>query len=409
MKKLFSILIMIVLVFTLSGCEESDNVQALQSRIEDLEEENVTLKSDMDDLQSMIASFETSLNEDKVIFTTESKGTTEAVNVSYEEDGDKTLLDLLDFAYDIEYTESDFGVFLNEVESVHATSGNSIEISKNGDPMTVGISDAEFTGGDHFHFELSWYDETLKSVDESLNLFIDNQIDEYTNDHQVVLGISHLGILNDYSIEVAEVGNEATAGTLIKHIFIKASLGEDVSALQDNLNQIATTDYLYTVANTYLALSLNNDTMYKDFEEAFKTKLDDIDVSNTDNDTLSMVLMAIEVMNESAYDTLETSIIEHLKTNAYNNSYGNNAASFAQIILGLLAVGEDPASDAYLENGKTLVEHLLAYQTDEGAFLYQLEDESADLDFSTPQAFFALAAYQASLNNDDFLHPYGVN
>ncbi len=410
MKKLFSILIALSLVFTLAACSEetTDEEESLQSRIEDLEEENTSLKTNLDDLESMLASIEESLNEEKVVFTIETAMTTEAQTVPYSEDEDKTLLDLLDFAYDIDYTESEYGAFLNKVGALEATAGNFIAISKNGEALNVGISEAPFTGGDHFHFELSWFDETLQSVNDSIELFMDNQVSGFSENHQVVMGLSHLDSEDEVTPDLPEIETDPSAGTLINHIFINYSGEEDVSDLQDELESVASTQYIYSAAQTYLALTLESGA-YTRFEDDFKTKLDALDVSETDNDTLSMVLMALGVMENSDYDALETSIVDHLKTNAYNNSYGNNAASFAQMILGLLAVGEDPAGDDFVEDDMHLVEHLLAYQNDDGSFDYQLDDESADLQFSTPQAFFALATYQASLNNERFTHPYRLD
>ncbi|MGM0435669.1 MAG: hypothetical protein ACQEQA_01320 [Bacillota bacterium] len=408
MKKLFSILIALSLVFTLAACSEEtgEEVESMQSRIEDLEEENTTLKTSVHDLESMLANIEESLNEEKVVFTTETDTTTEAQTVPYTEDGDKTLLELLEFAYDIDYTESDFGAFLNKVGAIEASEGNFIAISKNGEPMDVGISEATFTGGDHFHFELSWFDETLESVNDSLDLFTDNQVTDFSENHQVIMGLSHIDYSDEEVIsELPDPGTDPSAGTLINHIFIEYEAGEAITALQDDLESVASTEYVYSAAQAYLALTLDEGE-YTQFEDDFKAELDGLDVSETDNDTLSMVLMALGVMEDSDYDTLETSIVDYLKTNAYNNSYGNNAASFSQMILGLLAVGEDPAGDDFVEEDMHLVEHLLVYQNDDGSFDYQLDDDSADLQFSTPQAFFALAAYQASLNDETFSHPY---
>ncbi len=408
MKKLFSILITLTLVFTLAACSEEtgEEVESMQSRIEDLEEENTTLKTSVDDLESMLANIEESLNEEKIVFTIETDATTEAQTVPYTEDEDKTLLDLLEFAYDIDYTESDFGAFLNKVGAIEASEGNFISIYKNGEATDLGISDVTYNGGDHFHFELSWWDDTLKALDGSLNLFMTNQAVDFSENHQVVLGLTHLG--HDDAYAMPDVASEAGAGTLINHIFVEYAQDNDVKALQDDLEAVASTEYIYSAAMSYLALSVNDES-YTQFEDDLKAKLDTFDVSATGNDTLGMVLMALSVMEDSDYDTLETSIVDHLKANAYNNEYGDNAATFSQIILGLLAAGEDPRADTYVENDMNLVEHLLAYQTEDGAFNYMLDDDTADLDFSTPQAFFALAAYQASLNDEAFTHPYRVN
>ncbi len=418
MKKLFSILTVVVIFTMLFGCgfEESNSEEydydALVQRINELEDTVSDQRENMQDMESMIATMENHINEDRVVFTVDTGEATLARTVPYMETADLDAFELLGLAYDIEYEESDFGILIEGIESLQAQQGSFIAISKNGSMIETSLAEASFEGGDHFHFELQWWDETLEAVDHSIELFMEHQADDLleAGNFHVALGLHHLGYDDMLqTLDMPDPGEEAGVGALIEAIFVQEVMGEDASDLRDRLAKEAATGHAYSASQTYLALETGDIGDYDGFASDFKALLDDFEWSEADNDTISMVLLALTVMDDSEYDDLSANIVDHLKDHAYDNEYGDNPATFASIVTALTGAEEDVTEEPYVKDGENVVEHLLAYRTEDGAFLHSLDDEEPDLMFSTPQAFLALAAYQASLNSGTFSHPYSVD
>lgn len=95
-------------------------------------------------------------------------------------------------------------------------------------------------------------------------------------------------------------------------------------------------------------------------------------------------------------------IIDNMSTNGgfydeYSNGYP--AESIAQVMIGLIAIGEDPADETYTKNGTNLVQALLTFQLD--GFRHLLTDEHAN-PMTTNQALLALTAFQKKVPVFDF-------
>jgi len=82
-------------------------------------------------------------------------------------------------------------------------------------------------------------------------------------------------------------------------------------------------------------------------------------------------------------------------------SDGYPSESIAQVIIGLIATGEDPAGEAFTKNGINLVQALLTFQTEAGGFRHLQTDEE-DNPLATNQALLALAAFQEKVSVFDF-------
>lgn len=424
MKKLFFIVTTLVFVVTLSACgaengTDASETEALEDRVNALEDTVSDQREKTTEMENVISGLETAVNEDKVVFTVDTGEETLARTAPYQESSEMNAFELLDLVYDVDYTESDDGIFLEDVESLDALEGSFIGISKNGEMIDTGLAEASFEGGDHFHFERSWWDEDLEALNQAVELFVENQAESYIEDgdYHVALGLHHLGYDSMLeSMDVPELASDPSDGELIQHILVSEVLDEDASQDRADLADQASTDYPYSAALSYLALA-TGDEVDDAFETDFKAMLDGLDIDSSDrpdDDSLSMVLAALGAMDDSDYDPLEDDIVTHLEDNLYaesndENDPGVNAAGLAASATALLAVGEDPTMDAFVHDDSDLVQNLLAYQNPEGAFRYKLDDEDAETEFSTPQAFFALAAYQASLNDTAFTHPFRVD
>ncbi|MDR2355448.1 MAG: terpene cyclase/mutase family protein, partial [Clostridiales Family XIII bacterium] len=115
-----------------------------------------------------------------------------------------------------------------------------------------------------------------------------------------------------------------------------------------------------------------------------------------DPDTTGMVLAALALFNTDAYPAVQAAVsraLDYLRGAQQENggfsAWGeNNANSAAAVIWGLCALKQD--MNAWSKNGKTPVDALLSFQTEQGGFGYANALEN-DLVFATPQAALALA------------------
>lgn len=74
----------------------------------------------------------------------------------------------------------------------------------------------------------------------------------------------------------------------------------------------------------------------------------------------------------------------------YNGGY--SAESAAMVIVGLSALGIDATSAEFTKEEANLLQHLLAYQLEDGSFSHLLDDDESSV-FATNQALLALVAY----------------
>lgn len=368
MKKPFSLFVLIATLFLIAACESEDlSVTIVVEGEEPIEEE-----------------------------------------VVYEE-GD-TLFDILQERFALDYEETDFGPMIEGVESLEAGPMTYIAIYKNDDLIDSGVDQVAFESGDTFRFEIAWLDENAKALDAALELFLDQQAASYLEDLQteVVLGFYHLNkgldIAPDFEYD------EQEAGALANMVFVEETLEEASSELYEALGEKADTDWAYSASLYYMALVLSEDaSLYGDFEDAFVERMNESNLEEKDNDTLSMMLLAMSVYDGEALKETKTEVQTLLEENVYDNLYGNNSASFALTLMALLSQGVDPTDEEYVDGGMNLLEHLLSHQMEDGSFKYTLDDDEADTMFSTPQAFLALCMMQKWYHGDDALHPFVID
>jgi outer membrane murein-binding lipoprotein Lpp len=470
MKKLFSIASILLLAVTLSGCttegttDEVSNLQseldqkieaisALEEQVLDLQEQlevanQMVMESDAkkDDLQAEVTYLEVLLSElekdildlqdqifDNVItFTFTGYDTYHSTTVGYNDDFDGSLFDLLKDNVDVNYSESDFGVFITGIEGIETMAGNYIAITKNEEMSMVGIADMTFADEDVIGFELTWWDSGLEDVYNAIHLFVDNHAEAYVNDlsvdYNVALGLYNLGVLEDYttSSQVEALIDTSALSTnmdYFKALMLLQTVGSDTDAIITDLISDAS---LGGYGNTaYGLLALNSYDHGQDFA-TFQTNALNSYASESPYD-LGLDAGGVSVLALSHYagdTTIDSYITDYTNWIAADQLssggiktrdmvYGEttypgteNAASIAQVILALLSLDQDPRTD-YVVDGNSLVSRLLEFQTDTGSFDWDLNDEiDEDLMFSTPQAFLALVMYQVYANGSGPVNPY---
>jgi hypothetical protein len=447
LKKLFSVVSIFILAFTTVGCDEisqtADEIATLQEDLQDkLDEVNVlledlsTLQESVEeyeeivlDLEAQIAALQAQIYDNVITVTfDDGNGNYSSGTVGFNDDFDGTLLELLEEEFDVQYTTSEYGAFINGIEGITTMAGNFISFGKNGEASMVGVDTATFTNGDVFSFELTWWDTGLEAVYNGINLFMDNHISDYVNstsaDYAVVAALSILGVLDDYITPsemeaLIDTSSLSTNTDYFKAIIRLNAVGSDTNSLYDTFAGIATTGSYGGTAYGLIAMnSTENTADFGPFElvalESYETE-SPFDLG-LDSGGITMVALS-EYAGDTDVDTMISEFATWITTDQLPSGgimtrdlgWGSseNAASISAVILGLVANGIDPRGVNYTQGENNLVTRLLEFQTETGSFDWVLTDEvPEDLAFSTPQAFLALVVYQQYVNTMSAVNPY---
>lgn len=309
--------------------------------------------------------------------------------VNYEEDSELTLYDLLTDHFDISYDEFDFGKMLTKVNHLEVQDGNYIALYHNGEAMVEGVSFSEFETEDTIRLALEWWDQQAQAK-RMIDLFLDNYMDAFLEsaNYYVFAGLHHLEDVA-YSLNMAAYEDDQSAGWYAKWILVGRSLGEDTGLFEDALHELATLDYPYSAA--LFSIALDDETFTNDFVAMIQSET----LTDFDLDTLSMIMLAF---NHAGITEMNDEFAAVIESELYASSYGDNAATFAHVLIALISAGIDPSDERFMhEDGQSLVNVFFAYHRGDGSFMYQLESDEADLMFTTPQAFLALVMYTQGL------------
>lgn len=467
MKKLFSMVSIVIFVFTLVGCDAypiEEQFDELLAELESKEETILTLEQDLQEitelllelqatleltesqkaeLQSMITVLETEiylLEEDiqelqeqiydNVITVSFDNGYDmyKSGTIAYNDDFEGTLLDLIDADYDVHYYDTEYGAFIYGIAGITTMQGNYIAFSKNGEASMVGVDAAIFEDGDIFTFELTWWDTGLQTVYEGIQRFLNNHADDYVNEttanYNVVVGLKLLGVLDEYITQtemeaLVDTTNLTTNTDYFKAIIRLQAVGSDVSQLMIDLAEDATISDFGGTA--YALLALNSDSHSADFSTFEANAISSYNLRNPEDLGLDAGGITLVALSEYSNDNTVQSHIDNfafwihdeqlpsggVMTRDLGWGSTENAASISQVIMGLVANDLDPRGVDYTKGTNNLISRLLEFQTDTGSFDWVLTDEvEEDLAFSTPQAFLALVTYQTYVNRMHAVNPY---
>lgn len=365
----------------------------------------------------------------KFTFTDE-YGVSSSETVTYDQGYEGSFKELLIANFDIDYSDSDFGTFLNGIEHLNPKKGAYVAISKNEVSSEVGIDLIEFEDDDSFELIVVWWDLLQKNIDDMIQLFLADHASDYVNsesiEYNVLLALNLLNVESDY-VSMSEVENIVDGLTLtyvsdyFKAIMMLNSVESDTNSLINELNLIVTPGTYGQTAYGLLALdSVTNTADYASFITDAIADLNTNTPFDSGLDTGGISLVALS--NYTNLNTLITdytswiseSLLDTGGVNTRDSVWGEttypgteNASSMSQIILGLVANGIDPTGVNFTSGTNNLITRLLEFGTDTGSFDYVLTDElTEDLAFSTPQAFLALVVYQQYANTNQAVNPY---
>jgi len=406
MKKLFSMALMFLLVFTMSACnEEADEPK------------------------------QDTPNTDEVLWEVTIEIGEESKTHSLPENYDGSVFDLLDLEYDLTYSESEFGVYMIGLEDLQPKNGAYIAVEENGEMAMVGIDQLSIEDGDVFTFDLVWYDALLEEIDQWIALFLENHVDLYMNseflDVNVLSGLVLLGIEEDYlsemdvtSMVMFDASSLETTAGYFKAVTILSLLGEDVSSYVDEYASVASVGPYGETAYGMMILEHQQST-YMELLASFE---DDMLVNTPYSlglDAGGISLLALSTRDFAEKQALIDEFVAWIQESQLPSgglktrdiTWGEttypgseNAASMAQVIIGLLGNGLDPSGEDFQVGDTSLMKRFLEFSTEDGAFDYVLDDElEKDMMFSTPQAFLAMVMFQEYQASQVGVHPYFID
>lgn len=427
MKKLFSTLTLLLVVFTLVACQTETT--DLETRITELEAQIVVLEQDkanyvteIADLEAQILELESSIYDNVISIALEDEyGNIDLFTLGYSDDYAGTLIELLEEEVTIEYTVYDFGTMVTAIGGLESQNGSYISLKLNGQMSLVGVDALTYNDQDIIGFELVWYDEELhllNNVNIAIDLFIENHASDFVNDvtvdYNVALGLNLLGVIDQYvdttDIEAMYPGTEtyATSSDYFKAIMKLSSVNADASTQMEGLAGLAATGGYGKTA--YDLIGLNAFTHSYDFTTFEAEALTDLTTVNTpyvlglDSGGISLAALSyyheetgVQAVADEFLDWISTSQLDSGGLETRDNGWGSNenASSIASVIIGMTNFGVDPSGEDYTKGTNNLVSRLLEFQTETGSFDYVLTDElTEDLMFSTPQSFLALVMYK---------------
>lgn len=439
MKKLFSMAAIFITALTLVGCSTNE-VDNLEKEIDDLNQEiydihlemgnhiiaNTVLEEEIEALETEIALLQAQIFDNIITFTlSDEYGSFSSETVGYNDNYDGTLFDLLDDNFTVGYSVMDYGNYITSIDNLKPKTGAYISFSRNGISSMVGVDAAVFTDGDIFSFEVVWWDTLQQSVDNAIQLFIENHAGDYVNsttvDYNVLLALDLLEITSDY-VTVSEVESIVDDSTLVtiadyfKSIMKLNAVGSDSTELITELNVIIVPGAYGQTAYGLLAMdSIATNVDYSAFVTVALANLNTITPFDLGLDAGGISIVALS--NYSDIGTLITDYITWISTSQLDSggvvtrdsdwgSGTENSSSMSQIILGLVANGIDPTGTDFTKGTNNLISRLLEFGTDTGSFDYILDE---DLLFSTPQAFLALVSYQVYANTYSEVNPFDFN
>lgn len=334
--------------------------------------------------------------------------------ITFEPEANQSVFELILEKVDIDYTESEWGAFINGIEGHYpkeygASFNYSFALYVNDVFALTGISDIALSENLKITFKeefASWLDQTDLMVDTIIYDFIQNKITDYINattiDYHV---ISALSLLNGkgYPVPQAnEILESITSFVDLENLSkaFRSAIYQTIYQLDTSETKTAlegfeiTNPWAATSALTALSLVGGNPDKINTLVGMVAQTFEYID---SDYVGMAMVALAKHKDNQAVIDIMDIwldIIYDNQTEEGMSSPFGGvNSASTATVIIGLVAQGYNPRSEAFTVEGVDLIEALVAYYID-GGFKDKPDSETYDLGFSTTQAFAALVVYK---------------
>jgi hypothetical protein len=281
-------------------------------------------------------------------------------------------------------------------------------------------------------------DEVMKKVNETIYAFIANYASSYVSESKLdYVGVSilkHLNKLDDYAdmdvftklVTSNELSTITTIGDAFKYSLLLSAYDKDLASYLDydlvskiaEINAVGPYQSLYGVMayNNYKGTLNDAATTYLNSALADLTTTSSPKNATVDSGGTTLIALApFYSTSENVKDVVNeyvnwVSEVEQLENGAVKDVWmGENSATIAQVIMGLVANGIDPRSEKFTKVNGDLVTALLEYALLDGSFKYQLENTESDLFFSTPQSILALVVYKLYKDTGSSVNAFILN
>jgi hypothetical protein len=333
-------------------------------------------------------------------------------SIPFEPGSDLDIIQLIDLAVGLDYTVFSFGTFINGIGENYPTEYGVtyhyyFSLFVNGVSSNVGLDQVALADGMKISFiEVTLLDETDLQVDRLIQTFIDTYADTYVSasnmEYHVAAALHQLHqkgydvpALSTWVSDPTNLFIRDTIQNAMKTAIYESIFQRDSVLTKTALESFSPTNH-YEAISVLTGLSITNGNHTQ--IQSLLSQISGSSPTYMDSDYAGMALLALALYREQS--SLELAIEGYLDFIGSNltttgiSAWGSpNSSSTAAVVLGLVAHGIHPRSEAYQTSGVDLIEALLLYSHD-GAFKWTIDAETADLQFSTPQVFAALVAYK---------------
>jgi len=328
-------------------------------------------------------------------------------SIVYDAEDEKTVAELIDQHMGLDYMVYDIGWFVQGVADIYPTEFGVtynywFSIYVNDELSFIGIEEIIYEENLTITFkESTMLDATELEVDRVIQDFLTHHFDTYVNDDVVHYGVyaalKQLKTRGYHNLDLSSTVtlSKDTIGNLYKAAVIEMVKEVDTANTLALLEEASTTNVYEAISLLYGLIMLGgSESQINDLVDLIITT----ENSYMDADYAGMVISVLSYVKDyEGVAEFTQDMITYIQSELSHEgvtSWGSaNAASTAQVILGLVAQGISPRSETYTTEDVDLVEALLLYEM-QGAFKYQLTQSANDMSFSTPQAFQALVAYK---------------
>lgn len=326
-------------------------------------------------------------------------------DIIFLEDDERTIVEIIDEVVDLDYSTSQWGIFINGIGGFYPTEygvtyNYYYMILIDGETSEVGIDLIELSDDMVITFqETTMLDETDLMIDHLIYTYLDAYVETYISDlaisHYLVAAVSQLVKLGyiDALTPPSYQGNVTTIQEAFKTAVFQKAFDLDLTDTALAVDGLSSADPYAALSHLSALTMLNGDEekINNLLDMMVNMEVDDAEYAGMLISTLAPYQEQVEVAE--AIDILLTMIKNNVTVSGIT-SWGNpSSSSTAMVVIGLIALGENPRHEAYSAEGVDLIEAMLLYEVD-GYFKWLTSSETADTAFSSPQVFSALITYK---------------
>ena len=432
MKKFFVCCFLLLVLISFAGCSK-DEITKLEDRIAELEQklevlkiENSMLKSEKNAIQSELDELKTEYDKLKEelnlisfkvsVYDIDGESLGEE---TFKVSNDANFFDTMKTEFDVDYSVSDYGVYLNSINGSIVDSNYYLAIYENGAMASTGVDGLVIDDNDEFEFKVECWNtiESGYGVLDQYDVLVDKIIYSYAKNYMPEI----LTAINDFNgsgywdiLYVNMMMNNGYDANLFNNSYFSEELKNSLNVDLSTLSGASFGKYYYTakvLGNDLTSFkevyqnALNNDLgAYSEWvSPLMTTPAKSLDITSS---TLESHLSAdykadltwgpdgrsYQVCNLALFNKCDEAMLEDL----IGTIEFGNAASNSLMLMAFASLGLNPRDSKYEVNQKDILENLIDVYYDENLGLVKYAVSDTGVNFSTSQIYAGLMAYKAS-------------